>query len=436
MEKSYPSRTFRMKYLDVVLPRYRVASRAVKRGVLDEVCRVTGYTRKHAIARLNTPGPRPHPQPRQPRTPRYGPEVLRIVTAVWEAASYPWSVRLQAILRLWLPWIRRRFALTPAQEAQVLAISPRTLDRRLRSKKAALAKRRQCRTRPGTLLRREIPIQTTAGAVAEPGQGEVDTVAHCGPSASGDFVWSVNLTDLGATWVETRAVLGKGEVGVTAALDEIRAALPFRLTALHSDNGSEFINHHLLRYCRRHGIRFTRGRAYKKDDQAHIEQKNWTHVRKLIGYDRYDTPAAVAAFNALYAGPLRHFMNLFQPSVRLVRTVRRGARVHRIYDAPQTPLDRLLASGLGDRAALAALTALRDRTDPFALAQAVQRHLERLWRVSRRPAQARPARPAPAADLTRVEQDTLQILGRLFGTQAYVRSRTGALMPVGARYDS
>jgi hypothetical protein len=177
---------------------------------------------------------------------------------------------------------------------------------------------------------------------------------------------------------ESRAVLRRGEHSVQTALDEIRQALPFRLQGIDSDNGSEFINDHLYRYCQAQGIQFTRGRPYKKHDNAHIEQNNWTHVRKLVGYLRYDTPAAVAALNALYRHELRLFQNLFLPSVKLVRKERVGARLRRQYDAPRTPLDRLQACPAVDTTAVTCWVALRDQLDPFALSQAINRKIERL----------------------------------------------------------
>ena len=190
--------------------------------------------------------------------------------------------------------------------------------------------------------------------------------------------------------METRAVLGRGQTGVRDALDEMRQALPFALRGIDADNGSEFINLHLYGYCQGAGIQFTRGRPYKKDDNAHIEQKNWTHVRKLLGYVRYDTAAAVAAMNDLYRHELRLFQNCFLPSGKLVKKVRVGSRVRRRYDRPQTPLERVVASGGGDAPKVAALVILRDRLDPFQLAQTIDQKLDGIYRL------AQPgSRPAP-----------------------------------------
>ena len=177
---------------------------------------------------------------------------------------------------------------------------------------------------------------------------------------------SLNLTDIHTTWVETAAVLGKSQAAAQAALEELRQALPFRLRGIDSDNGSEFINQHLWDYCQAQEIQFTRGRPYKKDDNAHIEQKNWTHVRKLLGYVRYDSPAAQAAIHALYRHELRLFQNFFLPSVKLVRKERVGSRVRRRYEAPRTPMERVLACPEVSSAVAAQLAKQRARLDPFA----------------------------------------------------------------------
>ena len=217
------------------------------------------------------------------------------------------------------------------------------MDRRLQDKKRRLKGRIYGRTKPGSLLKHHIAIKTDNWDVHEPGYCEIDLVSHSGPHASGTFLYSLNVTDIHTGWCETRAIMGKCETEVVDALESIRQALPFELKGIDSDNGSEFINYHLLRYCDKHHIQFTRSRPYKKNDNAYIEQKNWTHVRKLVGWDRYDTPAQHKAIQALYTGCWGTMMNLYQPCVKLKEKVRIGARVTRRYDPPQTPLDRLVA---------------------------------------------------------------------------------------------
>ncbi|MBI3002937.1 MAG: DDE-type integrase/transposase/recombinase [candidate division NC10 bacterium] len=408
------------EYLRAIHRRYREASWALRQRILDEFCQVTGYHRKYGLRLLNGPPPGPARPRRRRRAPTYGPRVIQVLAAIWEAAGCPWAVRLQALLPLWLPWARTRFRLAPALTEQLLALSPRQMDRRLQPHKRRLPHRRYGRTKPGTLLKHHIPLKTDRWDVTTPGFTEIDLVAHAGERGDGEFLHSLNLTDIPTTWVETRAVLGRGQAGVRDALEEMRRALPFRLRGIDSDNGSEFINAHLYRYCQAHEIQFTRGRPYKKDDNAHIEQKNWTHVRKLFGYVRYDSAEALTAMNDLYRQELRLFQNLFLPSVKLVRKVRVGARVRRIYDHPQTPLERVLASPERDPGKVAHLQALRERLDPFALAQAIDQKLERLYALAHpRPRPQPQARP-PA--LSAVERKSLQAVSEIFGIPCVVGS--------------
>jgi hypothetical protein len=217
--------------------------------------------------------------------------------------------------------------------------------------------------------------------VDRPGFTEIDLVAHCGECGDGEFAHTLNLTDIHSTWVESGAVLGKSQVAVQTMLEQLRTQLPFALRGIDSDNGSEFINFHLHHYCVSQQIQFTRGRPYKKDDNAHIEQKNWTHVRKLMGYERYDRAEAVAAMNAVYAD-LRLLQNLFLPSVKLQRRTRIGARLRREYDVPQTPLERLRACPHADPAQVAGLVALQRTLDPFELARRVDVGLDRVYRLA------------------------------------------------------
>lgn len=371
----------RREYLGRVFDRYQVAPRHLKCQILTEFCEVTGHNRKYAIRLLR--GPFPRVVRRRPgRPPSYAPEGVRVLVAIWKAAGYPCSIRLKALLPHWLPWARKRFRLTEETARQVEQISPRQIDRRLAGLKREVRRRLYGRTKPGTLLKHQIPLKVDRWETTQPGFTEVDLVSHSGDRADGEFIHSLNLTDIHTAWVETRAVLGKSQLRVQEALDEIRRALPFRLLGIDSDNGSEFINGHLFRYCQGEQIQFTRGRPYKKDDNAHIEQKNWTHVRKLLGYLRYDSPAVLEAITQLYRGELRLLQNLFLPSVKLVRKERVGSRTRRRYDLPQTPLERLALCAQVDPRKLAELRAMQERLDPFGLAAAIDRQLERIYALA------------------------------------------------------
>lgn len=375
----------RWEYLRAIYERYGKAGRRTKQVILDEFCANTGYHRKYAIRLLNGPRPEKRRGPaRRKRGLSYSQETLAVLTAVWEAAGYPWSLRLKALLPMWLPWIRKHFRLRPEVEEQLLQISPRQMDRRLAAQKRQRRRRLYGRTKPGYLLKHQIPVKTDRWDVQCPGFTEVDLVSHSGNSASGEFAHSLNVTDIHTTWTESQAVLGRGEEAVQRALNAIAAELPFPLRGVDSDNGSEFINWHLQKWCEHNDIQLTRGRPYKKDDNAHIEQKNWTHVRKLLGWERYDTHEAVAAINALYRQELRLWLNLFLPSVKLVRKVRVGSRMRRVYDGPRTPLERVQACPQAHPQKVAQLEQLRKRLDPFQLARTIERKLEHIYRLAHR----------------------------------------------------
>jgi hypothetical protein len=278
---------------------------------------------------------------------------------VWKAAGYPWSVRLKAMLPMWLPWLRKRIPLSRTTERQLMRISPRQIDRRLQSKKSELRHRMYGRTKPGTLLKHQVPIKTDRWDVSVPGFTEIDLVSHSSDAA-------------------------EGQEGVVSALEEMRMSLPFNLRGIDSDNGSEFLNAHLVRYTQRHGIQFTRGRPYKKDDNAHIEQKNWTHVRKVFGWDCYEGSSAVRLMNDLYRNELSVMMNLFQPSVKLVRRERVGSRTRRVYDKPATPLDRLRRCPGASKPILEHLLLIRATTDPFELAKTIEDKIDRIAALASR----------------------------------------------------
>ena len=230
------SRRARWEVLTAVYPRYRGAARGAKGRILDEFCDTTGDQRKYALRLLNGPPPGPERPQRRRRPATYGPAVIQALTAIWEAAGYPWSVRLKALLPLCLPWARRRLGLSASVCQPLRRISPRQIDRRLAATKRQLTTRRDGRTKPGTWLKHHIPLKTDHWDVTMPGFTELDLVAHAGHRADGEFAHSLNVTDIHPTWVETRAVHGRGERRVKTALEEIRQALPFRLRGIDSDN--------------------------------------------------------------------------------------------------------------------------------------------------------------------------------------------------------
>jgi len=372
------------EYFIAIYRRYRKAGGEEKGQILDEFCKVCGFNRKYAIWKLNRAAPEKRPRERQKRKRglTYSDDLIRVLSAIWEASGFVCSVRLKATLGLWRERIQERFHLNEEHTRLLMAISPRQMDRRLKPRKVELARRIYGRTKPGVLLKHMIPIKTEHWNVKDPGYTETDTVSHSGNSGEGIFAYTVNQTDILTTWVESRAVLGKGETQVVAALDDMSKDFPFPIRGINPDNGSEFINYHLYRYCKKNGIEFTRSRPYKKDDNAHIEQKNWTNVRKLIGWGRYDTIKSVDAMNGLYKNELRLFMNLFTPSLKLSRKIRMGSRIKRVYAEPKTPLDRVIDSGKGDPEKVTVLLQLRKSLNPFELANVIDEKLNRVRKLA------------------------------------------------------
>ncbi len=367
------------EYMKTVHERYHQAQGRKEKGlVLGEFTKTYDCHRKHALRLLNGAPPAERRRPRAKRGSPYSRGRLpSIIQLLWQASDYLCGQRLKPAIVEWLPDIQREFKTTPAEEGLLLSIGAATIDRMLKSKKSRLKRRMYGTTKPGTLLKHMIPIKTDCWDVQGPGFVEVDLVSHSGACAQGDYGHTLDMIDIMTAWVERRCVLGKGERGVQLAIDDMRKELPFDLLGIDSDNGSEFINDHLYRYCQGDptknlpAIQFTRSRPYKKDDNAHVEQKNWTHVRKLLGYGRYDRQEALAAINDLYRNELRWFQNIFQPSMRLLEKVRVGARVKRKYDTAKMPLRRVIESGKGDPAKLEALQALRQKLNPFALSKII-----------------------------------------------------------------
>lgn len=374
----------RMEYLKAIYARYHKASKKARGAILDEFCKVCEYNRKYAIRLLSGPEPeRITPQKRR-RSFHYSERAIEILEAIWRASGHMCSERLKASLRLWMPAARKRFKITSEVEEEISSISARQIENRLRRKKRDIKKSIYGTTRPGFLLKSMIPIRTSNWDIKLPGFLEMDTVAHCGNSLSGDFLWTINATDIDTGWTERVAVMGKGMTGMIDGVLDIKNALPFRLRGIDSDNGEEFINYHLLAFCMksRPRIEFTRSRENKKNDNPHVEQKNWTHVRQMFGWDRYDTEEAQEAINDLYENEIRLFQNLFQPSVKLIEKKRVGSKTVRKYDEPKTPLERVLESGKYHRAKMKKLKGMVETFDPFELSETIDKKLERTYKMA------------------------------------------------------
>ncbi|MCU0279557.1 MAG: transposase family protein [Candidatus Nanopelagicales bacterium] len=345
------SLTARRQITQAQLAKWPKASKAEKSAILDAVCEVTGWHRDHARKAIRlalaerAAGGR---QPRQQRDPvhTYGPAVVELLTRCWAVLDGPTGKRLHPALPEVLANLDRHGHLAgidPEVIEQVLAMSPATIDRRLAAVRTGLVARKPIsHTRPGSMLKSSIPMKTwTEWNDTEPGFLQIDLVGHEGGDNNGEFFFTLDATDVATGWTESITVRSKGERIVAAGLDEIWLRFPFGIAGIHSDNGSEFINYHLTRWCQTRKITFSRGRATNKNDQAHIEQKNWSVVRRSVGYFRYDTRRELDLLNQLW--PLTSLqVNLFLPQQKLISKTRTGATIRKKHDTATTPLRRLL----------------------------------------------------------------------------------------------
>lgn len=378
------------EYLEALFPRYKKAkSKEQKTRILNEFCEICGYHRKHAIRLLGKFRRFIKPKIRKRGKPSIynQPPILAALEHIWLASGMPCSKRLVVIIPLWLPHYPGGLEL-PVIKA-VKKISAPTIDRVLKHSRKKHKRVNISTTKPGTLLRKQIPIKTNQWEEFRPGFLEADTVAHCGGSMAGDFVNTVNLVDIATGWTEQRAVFGKGETGVLEQIKDVECSLPFALRGFDSDNGGEFLNHHLLRHFtdnpqRKTQIQFTRSRAYKKDDNAHIEQKNYTHVRQWLGYRRFDNPKIVDLLNDLYKNEWRLYHNFFLPSVKLIEKERVRSKLIKKHDKPKTPYQRILEADPADVSnhAKHKLTQQLQSLNPFELKKIINKKIEKILQLA------------------------------------------------------
>ena len=372
--------------LAVMRLRYGGRGRKGRSRLLDEFCELYGCERKYAIKLLR--GQRRCEGKKKRRSgakPKYGSGERAILKAIWLGSEQPCGKRLKEAIALWLPDYEREHGRVDEQVRQkLLKISAATIDRLLKPCRVSLGSRGRCGTRPGTLLRQQIPIRTEHWDVSGPGWIEADTVAHCGESMAGDFCWSVTLTDVHTQWTETRAIWNRGQHAVQQRIAEVEKALPFEILGFDSDNGGEFINWHLNNYfqLRTKAVAFTRSRAYRKNDNARVEQKNWTHVRQLVGYGRLGEVVQAELLNELYVREWNLFRNFFCPVMKHIRTEVEGSRKKRIYDKAATPFERLKACGTIAPEQIVRLEALQKTLQPFAMKRRIEKQLQRLLKPS------------------------------------------------------
>jgi hypothetical protein len=394
--------------------RYKGAGKAEKAKVLDELCATTGWHRDHARKALRG-ALRPRVVgARRPRPPKYGPKAVAALVLCWSVLGMPAGKRLAPMLGE-LVAVLRRFGELDIDEhtaALLVGMSAATIDRRLAPERKKYAVKGRCRTKPGTLLKSQIPVRTWADwDDAVPGFVEIDLVSHDGGNPAGEHAWTLTVTDIATGWTENRSLPSKALKGVMAALDDIAAVMPFPVRGIDSDNGSEFINFHLLDWCCKHQITFTRSRVGNKNDGCHVEQKNWATVRVLVGYHRYDTPAELVLLNKIWT--LQSLLtNYFYPQQKLVFKVRDGAKITKKHDTAATPYRRAQAHPNLPTTAKANLTRTYLDINPAALQRQIQALITELLTLAitkTGPKRKAPPTRAPA------NQATNQ-LSRAFGT--------------------
>src|SRR5512137_295165 len=378
----------RREYLEAIRNRYCKATRKEKSIILGEFCATCGYNRKYAIRllrkkTLSAPHRKPGPMP------IYAKEHLLVpLKRIWFATDQMCSKKLKAAIPLWLPFYEGEYEpLLPDARQKLLAMSPATIDRLLKPLRA-LYKKGRCSTKPGTLLKNQIPIKTHNWDVTRPGYFEADTVAHCGNSMTGDFVFSLTFTDIFSGWTENRAVWGKGSQGVLRQIKNIEEKIVFPILGFDCDNGSEFLNHHLVKYFTdrpKAPVQFTRSRPYQKNDNAFVEQKNWTHVRQLLGYDRFDNPELIPVINDLYISEWSLFNNFFCPTLKLKEKQRVNSKYTKKYEPPQTPYQRLLDSDDVSIDAKRILSSVYNSLNPFKLKRKIDDKLKAVFHIVRLP---------------------------------------------------
>jgi hypothetical protein len=370
----------RREYLTAIRERYQNSTKKEKGNILKEFCRVCHYHRKHAIRILNG---RLEPRMRKPgRRPVYGETFITHLCELWNAMGRLCSKNMVAGLPVWIPYYEPNPVLPDAVKQQLLKVSSATIDRLLKPYRT-IQQRGLSTTKPTMWIKGRIPIELLHSKITEPGFIEADTVAHCGNSIFGEYANTLTVTDLFSAWTENRASWTKSAQGIVERVKEVEKKLPFTLQGFACDNGTEFINQHLEEYLtqRSKPIKFVRRRPYKKNDSAHVEQKNWTSVRQLFGYHRLDDNGLIPLMNEIYSAYWNPLLNYFTPSLKLIEKTRIGGKLKKKYDLPQTPYQRLINSEHLHPSLKARLKIEFQAKNPFTLKKELDRKLKIFFRL-------------------------------------------------------
>jgi hypothetical protein len=355
------------------LEEYKKASKSLRSTLLDSLCRACQYNRKYAIRLIQggKPPVKKHFSNRTGRPPEYNdPQIKMFLIDLKRRTNLICGKRLKETIPFWIEHFDS-FKLKTSVKTKLLKMSSATIDRILRKSNFGYEKIGLCTTKPGSILKKQIKINTAQWEESRPGFIECDTVAHCGGSLSGNFIYSVNAVDIATLWIETRAIWNKSKIETVNAIKSIENALPFRLLGFDSDNGSEFINWHLKDYFdkrrKNRKIIFTRSREYHKNDNAHIEGRNWTHVRQYLGYNRFDDIRIVKLLNNLYQNEWSLFFNFFIPSQKCISKLRIGPKIKKVFDKPKTPYQRVMESYQVDEKIKIKLNVTYENLNPYEL---------------------------------------------------------------------
>ena len=373
--------------ISTIKPRYLKSNKSEKGNILDEFCQNTGYNRKYVIKILQADydNNRIKSQGRKKRKKIYTTEVILLIIKIWELLEYPCGQRLKPALSPMVDSLIRcnEIKISDDIRNKLTTISAKTLDRRLKKERTLRRlNRNRGTTRHGSLLKSTIPIKITNWDTSKLGFMEMDTVAHNGGDPSGEFIYSLDMVEIFSGWSEQVAVLGKGEQGIVKAVNEVKNNVCFNLLGLDSDSGGEFINWHLVRYCKQNGLFFTRSRPDRKNDNAYVEQKNYTHIRKWLGYGRYDNIQQLRLINDLYRHELRLFNNFFRPVMKIKSKEKINNSVcKKTYDTAQTPYQRLLKSKQISKKKKQELTRIYLSLNPIKLKENINQKIQRIKKL-------------------------------------------------------
>jgi len=375
------------EYLKSITRRYQKAAKKDKSKILEEFCQVCGYHRKYAITKLNalTKRRKRALEKRGPKPVYHHPEILKVLKEIWIATNLICSKRLKAAIPDWIGFYQVEYGYLPLDLVKkLLKISPASIDRILRPIKHLYRGKGKCATKPGLLLKHHIPIKTNQWDESKPGFLEADTVHHCGTSLTGIYAVTLDAVDIATEWTEQRATYGVGHYDIFKQIKDIEKSLPFPLLGLDCDNGRELLNKNMYRYLthRKAPVQFTRSRAYYKNDNAHVEGKNWTHVRQWLGYRRFENPKIVDLLNDLYKNEWRLYHNFFIPSVKLQQKERIGSRIFKRHDKPKTPYQRILDSKFIPAQTKQSLKEQFKTLNPFKLKKTIDEQIAKIHQLA------------------------------------------------------